>query len=404
MSSDRKDLSPGGAKQAAVLPFVIHTFLVYFSIALPLAVLPIFVKTQLGLSAVMAGLAISIQYISTVVSRAQVGRMTDVLGPKRTSFLGFLFMLLAAAFTLGTAFLTKWPWTAYGVLAISRLALGIAESMVATTAITWVIARAGPNQSVKAMSWNGIATYGALALGAPVGVALTSLWGLPAIAAVTGAIGLLGLYLTWIKQDARLPKAPAHARTGFWQVLKAVTPYGLALGLAATGFGVLTAFITLLYADRHWPGAAFAVSAFGLSFVGVRLGLTRAIRRFGGLPIALAAMVIEFIGLVAIWMAGAPQFALVGAALTGFGFGPLFPSLGRDVMAQAPPDAQGAALGLYCVFPDAALGAAGPMAGFLIGRFGYSAPFALGAGAVAGAFAITAWIMKEQRSASAATR
>jgi MFS family permease len=386
-----------GPRSTAVLPIVTLTFLAYFVIGMPLAVIPIVVHNRLGFSAVLAGLAVSAQYIATIACRSKVGRMTDELGPRRTSLIGFVGILIGAGFTLAAALLIHWPLASLLALFASRLALGAGEGTIGTSSIAWAIARAGPEHSVRAMSWNGIATYGGIAVGAPTGVAVASLGGLPAIAACTALIALLGFGMTWRKPDARLSKPETGVRTSGWTVLLSVLPYGVALALASVGFGVITAFVTLFYADRHWPGAAFAVSSFGVAFVAVRLLLPYPMRRFGGLPTTLGSLCIELIGLIMIWRAEAPAVALVGAALVGFGFGPTFPCLGKDAMNNAPQDAQGEALGLYSLFLDVALGASGPAAGALISRFGYSAPFALAAACVTCAFALVLWTLKSDR-------
>jgi len=62
--------------------YVYFTFVCYVSIGLPLAVLPPFVHLRMGYSAVLAGLAISIQYIATLLSRPWAGRISDHMGAK----------------------------------------------------------------------------------------------------------------------------------------------------------------------------------------------------------------------------------------------------------------------------------------------------------------------------------
>ena len=62
---------------------MLFTFVVYLTIGLPLAVLPGFVHNTLGYNSVLAGLIISVQYFSTLVSRPHAGRYADQLCPKR---------------------------------------------------------------------------------------------------------------------------------------------------------------------------------------------------------------------------------------------------------------------------------------------------------------------------------
>ena len=384
-------MSKPAAGSAAILPIVALTFLAYLNVGLPLAVLPIFIHDRLGFAAVLAGLAVSIQYVATVISRAQVGRMTDRMGAKRTALRGFSFILVSGVLTVVGGLLSRWPAASFAVVVLGRLALGGGESMVGTGAVAWAIANGGSRRAVQAMSWNGIASYGAVALGAPVGVMLAALGGLPAIGVCTALVALGGLWLASVNVDAPSTHAAGAARPGTAQLLRAILPYGVSLGLASMGFGVLTAYVTLLYADRHWPGAAIAVTVFGAAFILARLALPGSIRRFGGLPVALFALAVECVGLLIIWRATRVEPVLIGAALTGMGFGPIFPALGTRVMAAAPPEAQGSAIGFYSVFLDVALGLSGPLAGVLIVRFGYESPFALGAAAVVCAFGLTLW-------------
>jgi MFS family permease len=57
-------------------------FACYFTIGLQLAVVPRFIHLQLGYNAVLAGLAISAQYVATLLSRPIAGRMGDSVGAK----------------------------------------------------------------------------------------------------------------------------------------------------------------------------------------------------------------------------------------------------------------------------------------------------------------------------------
>ncbi len=63
-------------------------------------------------------------------------------------------------------------------LLIGRLVLGSAESLVGSGSIGWGIGRVGAANTAKVISWNGIASYGALAVGAPLGVLLVKPIGL----------------------------------------------------------------------------------------------------------------------------------------------------------------------------------------------------------------------------------
>jgi MFS family permease len=384
---------PGAAAPSPsfqIFSTVFVTFVGYLTIALPLAVLPGFVHSSLGYGVVLAGLAISTQYIATVVSRAQVGRMSDIYGPKRAVMVGFLGCLLSGVLTFVGALTQHIPPLSLGLLLAGRLALGIAESWVGTGAITWAIGQVGPQHTVRIISWNGVATFGALAVGAPLGVVLVQWFGFASIGLASCLLALIGLALAVGKPAVAVI---AEKRLSLRSVVMRVLPYGCVLACASAGFGIIAAFISLYFQSRQWQGASFALSGFGIAFIGARLLFSDLILRHGGLRVALVALAVECAGLLLLWSAPIPALAILAAALTGFGFAPIFPALGVVAVGRVPPQSRGAALGLFSVFLDVSLGIQGPLAGLLIDHFGSGSPFMLGAAASALALAMTAVLL-----------
>ncbi len=66
-----------------ILSIVFYTFIAFLCIGLPIAVLPGYVHDQLGFGAVVAGVTIGLQYLSTLLSRPFAGRVADTLGVRR---------------------------------------------------------------------------------------------------------------------------------------------------------------------------------------------------------------------------------------------------------------------------------------------------------------------------------
>ena len=64
----------------SLISYVSFTFIGYFIIGLSLSVLPIFINKSLGFSLVIAGLVISLQYVSTFFLRAYSGKIIDGKG------------------------------------------------------------------------------------------------------------------------------------------------------------------------------------------------------------------------------------------------------------------------------------------------------------------------------------
>ncbi len=357
---------------------IVFNFIVYFLIGLPLAVFPGFVHFTLGFSAVLAGFLISLQYAATLVTRALIGRLSDVKGPKSAVLTG-----LACAIASGACvFVASRSGSAEAVLAwlsFSRIWLGAAESGTGTGCVTWAIGRIGPAHMAEAISLSGVAAYGGIALGAPAGVYLNHLGGLGALGLVTMGLAFTGLLLSAFKPAAQIVTG---ARMRFASVFRRMLPYGAALALGSVAFGTIVAFITLYYASHGWSGAAYALSAFSVAFVFVRAFFTRAVLRFGGFSAAKVSFSIEAVGLLALWLAPAPWVAMLGVILTGLGLSLIFPAMAMEALKTVSQSNRGAAIGVYTVFLDLSLGVTGPLAGLLITHYGYPSVYLMAAVAV----------------------
>jgi len=352
-----------------IVQIVLFTFLAYLVIGMQLAVLPPFVHDDLGFGAVLAGLVISTQYVATLLSRGFAGRTSDTAGPKRTALIGLLACAVSGLLMIAAALLRESRIASVGVMLVARLALGMGESCVATGCIMWGIGRVGAEHTAKVISWNGIATYGALAVGAPLGVVLTHAAGFASIGVAAVALMLLALLLAWRRPAVRVEggeRMPMH------HVFGRVAPYGMGLALGSVGFGVIATFITLYYASQGWAGAAPTLSVFGVCFVGVRLVLGWTIAHFGGYRTAMVSLLVECAGLIVLAMANHPGVAMLGAALSGIGFSLIFPALGVVAVERVSGSNRGAALASYSVFIDVALGVTGPLGGWIAsgGRYG----------------------------------
>jgi len=386
MSTDTATPRSEFATTMQIIPVVFFTFLCYLTIGIPLAVLPGYVHDDLGYSAVLAGAAISVQYLATLASRPLAGRSADTLGPKRTVTIGLLGCGASGVLLLLAVLCGRWPVLSLGLLVCSRLVLGFGESLCGTGAILWGIGRVGTSNNARVISWNGIATYGALAIGAPLGVAIAHSVGFFALGVVVIALAATGFYLA--RLIAAVPVVHGE-RMSYRSVFTRVLPHGIGLALGSAGFGSIATFITLFYAANHWPNAALSLTVFGTLFIGARLLFANTIKTYGGFRVAIASFSFECVGLLLLWLAPEPHIALAGAALTGFGFALVFPALGVEAVGLVPPASRGAALSAYSVFLDLSLGITGPLAGYIAGEFGYGSVFLFAAVAAAAAVALS---------------
>ncbi|MDR9750381.1 MFS transporter [Pseudomonas sp. SZMC_28357] len=352
-----------------IVSIVFYTFIAFICIGLPIAVIPGYVHEQLGFSAIVAGLTIGSQYLATLLSRPMAGRMSDNVGTKRAIVYGLLGIALSGVLTWLSTLLQSLPLLSLLILIAGRLLLGIAQGLIGVGTISWCMGAVGAEHTARSISWNGIASYGAIAIGAPLGVVMVAELGFSSLGIALTALSLGALLL--IRNKPSVPVVRGE-RLPFWAVFGRIAPFGASLSLASIGYGTLTTFITLYYVNRGWSGAAYCLTVFGICFILARLVFISAISRFGGFTSAIACMCIETLGLTLLWLAPTTAFALIGAGLTGFGLSLVYPALGVEAIKQVPNSSRGAGLSAYAVFFDLALAIAGPLMGAVALNLGYS--------------------------------
>jgi MFS family permease len=351
-----------------IVSIVFYTFIAFICIGLPIAVIPGYVHEQLGFSAVVAGVTIGSQYLATLLSRPMAGRMSDNVGTKRAIVLGLAGILVSGVLTFVATLLESMPTLSLGILIAGRLLLGVAQGLIGVGTISWCMGAVGAEHTARSISWNGIASYGAIAIGAPLGVVMVAHYGYISLGIALSVLAALGLVL--IRNKPSVPVVRGE-RLPFWAVFGRIAPFGASLCLASIGYGTLTTFITLYYLNRGWSGAAYCLTVFGVCFILARLVFISAISRFGGFSAAIACMTIEAVGLTLLWLAPSTGVALIGAGLTGFGLSLVYPALGVEAIKQVPNSSRGAGLSAYAVFFDLALAIAGPLMGAVALNLGY---------------------------------
>jgi len=383
--------SPGVAVFLKLAPLTLAVFVAFLTIGLQLPVLPLHLHDALGMDATVIGAVVGAQFAAALLTRAWAGNFADLRGAKRAVVAGFISASLSGLVYLGSLAVLDHPAWSVGVLLMGRLLLALGESLVVTGTMSWGIGLVGPQHGGKVMAWLGIAIYAAFGAGAPIGVAISRAYGFSGIAVVSLVLPLLALLVV---AGLRPLPASANRRTPFYQVLGAVWVPGLGLALASVGFGVITAFIALLFSARSWGDSALAFSAFGVAFIAARLLFSHLPDKLGGARVALVCVIIEAVGQLLIWQADSAGLAYLGAALTGFGYSLAFPGFGVEAMRRAPPQTRGLAMGAYVAFLDISLGITSPLAGALASASDVSAVYLVGTVAVSLAVVVALLLMR----------
>lgn len=375
----------------ALLPVMTAVFVAFLVTGLAMPVLPLHVHDDLGLGAFVVGLVAGAQFTASLLSRFWSGRYADSSGGKRAVVAGLVVAAAAGLLYFLSLRFVGAPVTSAAILLVGRAVLGAAESFIITGALSWGLALGGPENAGKVMAWVGTAMYVAFAVGAPSGSALYAVYGFTSIALATTFIPLVTLLLVLPRRGV----APtSHARRpSFTSVVGAVWAPGVGLAFSSVGFGAVTTFVVLLFAQRGWGMAWLALTVFATAFVVARVLFGHLADRVGGARVALVCALIEAAGLALIWLAPWGALALFGAAVTGFGYSLVYPGFGVEAVRRAPAESRGLAMGAYTAFLDLALGVANPALGLVAGGVGLGAVFLASALIVACSAAVAARLL-----------
>ncbi len=371
--------APGRSVLATLLPTIAVVFVAYLVIGLAMPVLPLYVHERLGLSTFVVGLVAGSQFAAAFFSRPWAGYYADSRGAKRAVVVGLLIAVASGLLHLLSLRFVGKPEVSVAILLGGRVLLGVAESSIITGALSRGLALIGPQNTGKTMSWVGMALYAAFAAGAPAGTGLYASHGFAAIALAATLIPLATLLLV---APLRPTSASTAARPAFARVLGAVWLPGLGLAISGVGFGAITTFLVLLFAQHGWGQAWLALTFLSLAFIIGRVLFGHLPDQVGGARVASACVVVEAVGLALIWLAPWPALALFGVALAGFGYSLVYPSFGVEAIRRAPPESRGLAMGAFTAFLDLSLGFASPALGLVANGAGLAAVFLASASVV----------------------
>ena len=347
---------------AALLPILATVLIAFLVTGLAMPVLPLHVHEGLGLGTFVVGLVAGSQFAAALLTRFWAGYLADRRGGKHAVVAGLVLATAAGLLYLLSLRFVRAPETSVTILLIGRAVLGAAESAIITGALGWGLGLGGPKNAGKVMAWVGTALYAAFAAGAPAGSALYAAHGFAAIALATTALPLVTLLVV---APLRPVTPPTVARPAFTKVLGAVWVPALGLAFSSVGFGAITTFIALVFAQHRWGRAWLAFTVLSVTFILARVFLGHLPDTISGSRVALVSVLIEAAGQAVIWLAPSPALMFVGAALTGFGYSLVYPGFGVEAVRHVPPQSRGLAMGTFTAFLDLALGVANPALGWI---------------------------------------
>ncbi|MEX1128861.1 MAG: MFS transporter [Vicinamibacterales bacterium] len=215
---------------------------------------------------------------------------------------------------------------------------------------------------------------------------------------------VMAVIATQLHDDEPRPRpgvAIAEPRRGLleWRVLI----ISGTLALYSFGYGGITSF-TAMYADAN----GVVPKGLYLTTLAVVIMLTRPLfgrlgDRFGYANVFVPCLVLIAGGLGVLALGGTRELQLLSAVIFGVGFGTAYPTYVGYVMKGVSADRRGAAFGAILAAFDTGIGTGSTSMGWLIGRYGFAAAFAVAAALAALALPYFLIVNRKYRLAATAT-
>lgn len=332
---------------------------------------------DLGGSTFAAGLFLACLTFASAVSAPFTGAMADRLGLRRTLLAGGAALTLLAA---GYAFLTD-----YRLMLGLTILHGLFWSGVLTASAAYMTGILPPSRRAEGISYWGLASVLALAIGPSVGFWLYHI-GWVALCAVMGLLNLMVALIAWRLPDERThPDHEPGDRSGpliEWRVLV----LSGTLLLYSYSYGAITSFAAMYAEASGVTPRGVYLTVVGLAIIATRPFLGRVADRVGYLRLFVPCLVMISIGLLVLVGGGTRSRQVVSALLFGAGYGTAYPVYAAYLLQRVRAARRGAAFGALIAAFDTGIGTGSLVTGWMVGAFGYEAAF--GAAAALSALAI----------------
>jgi MFS family permease len=325
---------------------------------------------DLGGDTFAAGLFLACLTFASAVSAPFTGAMADRVGLRRTLRVGGIALTVFSA--------------GYAVLPDYRLMLGLTAvhglfwSAVLTASAAYMTGMLPPGRRAEGISYWGLASVVALAVGPSIGFWLYQFgWG--ALCAAMGVLNLAVAVIAW-----RLPTERPHASGGpaepagplvEWRVLV----LSGTLLLYSYGYGAITSFAAMYAEASGSAPRGVYLTVVGVAIIATRPFLGRLADRAGYVRLLVPCLAMIAAGLLVLVGGGSRLLQIVSAAIFGTGYGTAYPVYAAYLLQRVRATRRGAAFGALIAAFDTGIGSGSLVTGWIVGIAGYQAGFGVAA-------------------------
>lgn len=340
-------------------------------------ILPLYIR-DLGKTSQQVGMAAGAVAIGLLLSRTWLGRVGDGISRQILLFFGLGISAISS--------LIYWLLPSFLVLVGLRGIQGVGIAAFSTAYVTLVMDLAPAKHRGKALSYMGLTKTLGAGFGALGGSLLQQQAGYPVVFLFSFGSALLGwLCCQKLREPPRAkpPIAKEIASTGFWQLIcnrriGILVLLAFLMGLTSSG---VADFFPLFVEDAEIAfnsGSFYLVMAISALNVRIFAGgfsdrLSRGLWITLGFILYLAAMLV-------LWGARDSIALIVAAVLDGMSAGMVMPTLAATIGDRTRNNERGRAMSFWMGGFDLGMAIAAPVAGGLVGIFGYRSLFAIASG------------------------
>jgi predicted MFS family arabinose efflux permease len=364
--------------------------LAYFAAAgVAIYALPLYVTGPVGSTPAGAGLAFGAFAISAILLRPVAGRWSDRHGraPLLIGGAGLAALTLAAT-ALAENLLA---------VVVLRLAFGVAEAAFFVASLAALADLAPPRRIGEAVSYNSLALYLGLALGAPLGAGLVAVLGFTSAWAGAAVLCLVAAGLAATVGETRAPAELTSEPAGQLIHWPAV-PVALGFLASVAAMGGFLAFAPLHAGELGLANASLPLFVYGMVVVGLRIALAGIQDKLPALTVAVTALATMTVGLSVIGVWASPIGLVTGTVLLAVGVALSTPAFFAAIFATATVRTRGAAAGLASISLDLGVGLGPIVLGLVAHHGGVPRAFLVAAGIALAGSAWTFWLRASHQS------
>lgn len=341
-SADERLVTPAFAR------ITVSALAYFIAIGVTVPVLPRYVEEVLHGGGTAVGVAVGAFAVSAAALRPLVGRIGDERG-RRVLVIGGASV--AAVSVLGYAAFDNFAW-----LVAMRLLTGVGEAAMFVGAATAVQDLAPAARRGEATSYFSVAVYGGLAIGPLLGESVRTQWGVHATWYVSAAMCVVAALVAVGMPRVRPMVERRDLVTKRKFLHRAALRPGIVLALSTTAFAGFSAFVPLYVKDIGLTSSGLVFAEYAFAVLAVRVFFARLPDRLGSIPGASLAMLLQSVGLVAMFALHSPGGLYASTFVYSMGVSLLYPSLFPLVVDAAPEHERSQAIATFTLFFDVSQG------------------------------------------------